>query len=132
MKTIHFISGLLIILIFIGTGQYLKFTLPPFDGTLDGNRMMYRASHVYLMMSGAINMIAGCYFTQFKTSIQIWAQRIGSIMILLSQPVLFLAFVIEPANNMVERTYTISGCLLLLGGTFITVLAYSCQSVKTR
>jgi len=132
MKKIHLISGLVMVLIFVLSGQYLKMTLPPFEGVMDGNRMMWRASHIYLMMSAVVNVVAGMYYQPFTSVLAVWAQKIGSISVIASQAVLLAAFTIEPAQNDIERLYTVFGCLLLLFGTFIVFLGWLYDSFKAK
>ena len=60
MKRLHLIIGITVIVIFILTGQYLEYVhnriLP------DGTRMLYRSRHIYLLLSGLLNLILGIYF----------------------------------------------------------------------
>ena len=132
MKKLHLITGLIMIVVFVLTGQYLLRILTPFDGVLDGNRMMYRASHVYLLMSASVNVIAGCYYKSLPRSLPALAQKGGSLLLLLSQPVLLLAFIFEPANNIVDRPYTLTGCILLLTGVFLTFTGITHQALLNR
>ena len=124
MKKTHLTTGLIMVLIFVVSGLYLKFTLPPFDGNLDGNRMMYRASHVYLMMAAAVNVMAGIYFHAFKALLASRLQKLRSSLVILSQPILLLAFAIEPARNVVERFFTLIGAVCLLFGVFFIFLGW--------
>lgn len=122
-RKIHLISGLVMMLLFLLSGQYLNFVLPPLNGTLDGNSMMYRANHVYLMMAAAINMACGIYYTAFIPLVAAWLQRIGATLVIGSQPLLLAAFLIEPGNNTPDRIYTQLGSIMLFIGISLTFIA---------
>lgn len=132
MKKFHLLSGLAMVLVFVLSGLYLKSTLPSFEGVLDGNRMMWRASHIYMMMSATVNVMSGIYYRPFPYSLAAWLQRFGSMMVIVSQAVLLAAFAVEPARNMIERPFTLVGCVLLLFGAFFVFLGWCCQSYKAQ
>ncbi len=94
---------------------------------MDGNRMMWRASHLYLMMSAVVNLTAGLYYRPFSSVLAMWMQRLGAVLVIASQPVLLAAFAIEPARFSVDRFYTRVGCDFLLYGSFIVFLAWCYQ-----
>ena len=62
MRKIHLISGLLFFALFLVSGRHMGQVLPAFSGELDGLRMMYRASHVYLLYASLLNLLAGAYW----------------------------------------------------------------------
>ncbi len=124
IKTIHLVSSLIMLLIFVASGQYLNFVLPPLEGTLDGNRMMYRAGHVYLMMSASVNLACGVYYTAFAGGLAVWLQRIGAWLVITSQPVLLWAFLVEPGDNATDRVLTQLGCIALFVGAVVMFLAW--------
>lgn len=131
MKKVHLLSGLVMVFVFVLSGQYLEATLPP-EGPLDGNRMMWRASHLYLMMSAVVNVMAGLYYRPFSFAPAMWVQRLGSGLIIASQPVLLTAFAIEPARFSVDRFYTRVGCDFLLYGSFIVLLGWCYQGYRAK
>ena len=67
MKRFHLIFGGLVILIFILTGQYMDKFLQHLEGMADGPRMMYRTRHIYILLSGLLNLAVGAYFSYRAT-----------------------------------------------------------------
>src|SRR5687768_12391459 len=63
MKRFHLIFGGVVILIFILTGQYMDKFLQHLVGMPDGPRMLYRTRHIYILLSGLLNLGIGTYFT---------------------------------------------------------------------
>ena len=57
MKRIHLVFGLVLVLVFLLTGQYMEYvhnrTLP------DGIRILYRSRHIYLLLNALINITLG-------------------------------------------------------------------------
>ena len=63
MKRFHLIFGFVVIIIFLLTGQYMDKFLQHLEGMADGPRMMYRTRHIYILLSGLLNLAIGTYFT---------------------------------------------------------------------
>ena len=59
MRKTHLILGAVFFALFLISGRYMGQVLPEFTGELDGTRMMYRASHVYLLYASLLNLLAG-------------------------------------------------------------------------
>ncbi|MFW1676721.1 hypothetical protein ACFVYJ_02930 [Pontibacter sp. JAM-7] len=122
MQKLHGFSGALMVLLFLASGAYLRVILPPFDGTLDSERMMYRASHLYLFMVGSMNLLLGFYWQVCRDVVGRKCQAWGSSLILLAQPLFLLAFMLEPGQSVI-RPWTVGGAFVLLGGVVMTVIA---------
>ena len=131
MRNFHLVTGVLFLIIFALTGQYMNSILPPFSGELDAQRMIYRASHIYILMASLINLLVGIYYQPFEHKLHKILQHLGSSFLLIAQPVLLAAFIFEPSMNLVDRPYTLVGCWLLLVGS-ITKLAIPCHLRLTR
>ncbi|MBF7731045.1 hypothetical protein [Pseudomonas sp. N040] len=121
MRKTHLLSGLLFFGLFLASGRHMSQILPAFTGELDGLRMLYRASHVYLLFASLLNLLAGAYWQ--PVALRRRTQLAGSALLLLSQPVLGLAFLLEPAQNMVARPFTLTGAVLALAGVVLSMFA---------
>ena len=121
MRKAHLISGLLFFALFLASGRHMGQVLPAFSGELDGLRMMYRASHVYLLYASLLNVLAGAYWR--PVILRHKTQLFASGLLLLSQPVLGLGFLLEPALNLLERPLSLAGALLALTGVALSVIA---------
>ena len=112
----HFLTGVITFLIFLLSGLYMRFTFTDILPGDDSVRFMYRANHVYILFGSLINVLIG---TQLKISgkkvIRI-LQFSASILIIISQPVLISAFILDtyPANY--GRVFTTLGVFSLFIG----------------
>lgn len=122
MQKIHLISGITVMIIFALTGQYMIDTLDLQNTDFDAQRMMYRASHIYLLWAGAVNTLLGCYWVKAQGRILVKIQLLASGFIVLSQVILLLAFYFEPPVIDQDRLLTVSGCISLLAGVVLTLI----------
>src|SRR6185369_1166247 len=97
MKRLHLILGLSVIVIFLLTGQYMEYIhnriLP------DGTRMLYRSRHIYLLLSGLLNLILGIYFVPQPRGWRRTVQIAGTILIVLSPAILLAGFFSDPQRG---------------------------------
>lgn len=110
------------LLIFALTGQYMQHAMDLPKQPFDAQRMMYRASHLYLLAAGVTNVLTGCYFVACSGAL-VWLQRVGSSLLIFSQPTLLAAFALEPPITDTARNWTTAGMVALLAGTVLTLLA---------
>ena len=91
----------------------------------NGTRMMYRASHLYLLLSGLLNTALGLYLAG-RMGWQGVLQGIGSVLILAGTLFLAIAFFHEPATGVIHRPVTFPAMLSLLSG----MTAHTVASLK--
>lgn len=126
MKNTHSIVGIFTLLLFLVTGIYMKQILPELDSAnpvMDGGRMMYRASHIYLLLVGLLNLFVGIYYKSFVSRAGAKLQNIGSVLLLAACPVLLYAFWTEPAVVSLDRIFTLIGMVMLLAAGGFTAMA---------
>ncbi|MBY6213032.1 hypothetical protein KUV95_15880 [Microbulbifer agarilyticus] len=128
IKRIHLVSGMVFLAIFAITGQYMLRGLALPDQAMDAQRMMYRASHMYILFAAALNAVVGCYWSARADRLNYVVQVAGSWMLILSQPVLLYAFATEPQVLSPGREFTLLGCVLVLTGVLLSIGA----SVRIR
>jgi hypothetical protein len=58
MRRFHQIFGLLIILVFLLTGQYMDVYRNHMVGVEDGPRMLYRTRHIFILLTGLLHLPA--------------------------------------------------------------------------
>lgn len=117
LSRIHLLLGLLSVLAFLGTGAYMRMTLPPPDEATHLMRMTYRSSHVYLLLAGLINVITGIYLVGAEAQWRRRMQVAGSMLLLAAPFIVLLAFFIEPQRASLDRPLTLLAALALLAGT---------------
>ena len=121
MKRIHFVFGLVLVLVFLLTGQYMEYV---HNRTLtDGVRVLYRSRHIYLLFNALINITLGLYVLYAPSGWRRSLQITGSVLIIVAPAFLLVGFFYEPprgANQTIVAPYgifaTAIGMLLHLVG----------------
>ena len=97
MKRIHFVFGLVLVLVFLLTGQYMEYvhnrTLP------DGVRVLYRSRHIYLLLNALINITLGLYVQYAPSGWRRSLEIIGSVLIIVAPAFLLAGFFYEPTRG---------------------------------
>lgn len=116
---VHIAVGVVGLLAFAVTGQYMAIVLRGLADMPDGPRMLYRSAHLYLMWSSLLNLVVGVYFVTAASQGARTAQTIASAM-LLAGPALFIAgfFIESPVNNF-DRLYSGVANYLALAGALL-------------
>lgn len=63
MKRFHLIFGLVVLVVFLLTGQYMDRFHEHLRYTPDGPRMLYRTRHIFILLSGLLHVGIGSYPT---------------------------------------------------------------------
>ena len=122
MKKAHLIFGVLIVIAFLLTGQYMDKFYNHLDGMADGPRLLYRTRHIFILLAGLLNLGIVAYFTY---RVQPWRrtmQLFGSLLIFAGSLLFLVAFFYEPNLGNLHTplshwgTYTIAtGAVLHVG-----------------
>jgi len=97
MKNTHLIFGLLLVFVFLLTGQYMEYV---HNRTLtDGVRVLYRSRHIYLLLNALINITLGLYVQYAVTGWRRSLELIGSILIMVAPVFLLAGFFYEPPRG---------------------------------
>jgi hypothetical protein len=119
VKRLHLVIGLIGIVAFLGTGVSMRLRQPSMREMDDGARMIYRSRHIYLLLSGLLNLALGTYC---QASGRTWRRRfqsIGSCLILAAPPLLLAAFVGEPHRSDLSLPFTRPAIIGVLVGTLL-------------
>jgi hypothetical protein len=131
LKAIHILVGIVGLMAFVLTGQYLAIFLKGMADMPDAPRLLYRTSHLYLMWGSLINLIVGNYFALAATRGARFVQLVSSIL-LISSPALMLAgFFIESPTGSLDRVLTGWGNYFALAGAILHV-AVNLKSGRDR
>jgi predicted permease len=123
MKLLHQITGILVVVVFLLTGQYLKFYYPHMEEVSDGVRMLFRSRHIYILLAGLLNICIGAYFSYHKNRWRKIVQLAGSSLVLAAPFLLVAAFFYEPALANLQRPFTKPAIIALLTGTLLHLLS---------
>ena len=99
MKRIHFVFGLVLVLVFLLTGQYMEYvhnrTLP------DGVRVLYRSRHIYLLLNALINIALGLYVQYAPSGWRRSLEIIGSVLIIVAPAFLLAGFFMNRLEELI-------------------------------
>lgn len=133
MKRLHLIFGVLVVVTFLLTGQYMDFQDPKVrELTDEGTRMMFRSRHIYVLLAGLINLGVGVYFTYHRAAWRKSLQIAGSVLILLAPLVMTAAFFYEPTIKGLPRPFTLPAIVALFAGVFLHLFSGIKQANEPR
>jgi hypothetical protein len=105
MRHIHLIFGVLGVVAFLLTGQFMKHHNPPMQLLTPDVRMMYVSRHIYFLGAALLNLILGLYLREQPSGWRRILQWTGSLLILLSPVSLLMAFIAEPSLGLAGRGF---------------------------
>jgi hypothetical protein len=119
VKRLHLVIGLIGIVAFLGTGVSMRLRQPNMLELDGGARMLYRSRHIYLLLSGLLNVALGTYYGSSGRTWRRRFQSIGSCLILTAPPLLLAAFVVEPHRSGLSLPFTRPAIIGVLVGTLL-------------
>ena len=131
MKKVHLIFGAGVVLAFLLTGQYMDKYYNHMVGVADGPRLLYRTRHIFILLSGLVNLGIGAYFTYRRERWRRTIQLLGSLFIF-AAPVLYLsAFFYEPKLSNLYTPLSHWGTYLIAAGAILHVVSGAGQKRVT-
>ena len=100
MNRIHLWVGIISLIVFVLQGQYMAWGLGLLQAVPDGPRMMLRSAHLYLFLTGAINIALG---SAPEVSPPDKLEKITSIIFILSPSALLVSFFVESYATNLNR-----------------------------
>ena len=95
MARLHLIFGLLLFVVFLITGQYMRADFPDKEAMDQYLRLLMRSRHIYILFSALIHIALGVYFAPRTATGRRSVQYAGSALLLLSSGLLVAAFIQE-------------------------------------
>ena len=116
---IHLFLGILIVIIFLLTGQYMHHNFNHLKEMELMSRALFRAGHLYILLFGLINASLGAHLKLSNTKWIKTVQQIGSAIIFLASFLVIYGFFTELPTNHIERSITRYSLYLILTGVSI-------------
>jgi hypothetical protein len=116
MRQVHRMVGLAAVAGFLLTGAWMRTHFPEAHHDDPGTRMMYRSAHVYLLLSGLVNLAIGLYWRDAPGRWRGRLQRAGSLLVAAAPAAFALGFFLEPAPEVLVRPWCLRGAKLMLAG----------------
>ncbi len=131
MRRLHLTFGLLGVLVFVLTGQFMRHHTPPMRALSPDVHLMYVSRHIYLLGAALVNLALGLYVLPQPLPRARTAQQIGSVLLLISPILLTIAFFQEPAHGLAGRSWRSTYALLaLFAGSLLHVLGVFAEAAK--
>ncbi|MCH2190214.1 MAG: hypothetical protein MK188_04750 [Gammaproteobacteria bacterium] len=109
------------VLLFLATGAYMIFSFPELYSGREEVRMMFRASHIYLLFAALINLMAANVRTSDRKGKHDLAFNLSSGLIIGSTILFAVAFWVEPVVYAIHRPITFWAVVSM----FVGVLAHT-------
>lgn len=123
MKHAHLFIGLVALAAFLGTGQYMDRFHDHLRGMDDVRRLLFRSTHIYLLLAALVNIVLGLYLTRERTRWRRIVATAGSLMLLAAPVLLLLGFATEPWLEGLERPYSRPALYGSLAGALLHLVA---------
>lgn len=117
LRLIHQLTGIITMLAFIASGVYMASVFPDIYRSNEIIRFLFRSSHIYILLSGLLNLGLAGYVTLSEVKWRRRCQIIGTTLIIPATIMLIAAFFYEPANILKDKPLTMPAIVLLFLGT---------------
>lgn len=119
-RALHLLIGAAGLIVFVLQGQYMVNVLLV-EEMPDGQRMMYRTAHIYLMLACAVN-IAWSYGLQTEKKSS-GLQVLISLLFLLPVPMVLFSFFAESTDLSLDRVVGSFALYSVFGGSVLALVA---------
>ena len=131
MKKVHLIFGVCVVLAFLLTGQYMDKYYNHMVGVPDGPRLLYRTRHIFILLSGLVNLGIGAYFTYRIERWRRTIQLLGSLFIFAASFLYLCGFFYEPKLSNLYTPLSHWGTYLIAAGAILHVVSGARQKRVT-
>jgi hypothetical protein len=94
MRRIHLITGIVLFVVFLTTGQFMRANFPDKDIIPQELRLLMRSRHIYILYCAFLHILLGVYL-QMRPCWKRWLQYLGSLILFVSAVFLVWAFIAE-------------------------------------
>ncbi len=122
LRRLHLAIGVLGLMAFILSGQYMHWVHGHLRGVPDGPRLFMRSAHIYLMWSSSLNLVLGCYFSWPASRPWRAVQALASLLVLAAPVLLGVSFIFEPYGPSLMRPLGAWATILALVGVLVHVV----------
>lgn len=132
IKRIHFWYGVLGIIAFLLTGQYMFHYLGQLQGMDDGPRMLYRSAHIYLLLASMINLATGVYLEPKTIRQGVVIQYVLSVLLLISPLLILSGFFLESQQQDLSRPLSRIGLYCLFAAAVLLLVLAVKKRFETK
>jgi hypothetical protein len=122
MGWFHLILGLIVFVVFVTTGKYMRIDFPDKDAISPELRILMRSRHIYILFSALIHLSLGVYVQLRPELRRRLIQFAGSAVLTYSSVLLIWAFVVESYSLQHFSNLSRTGIYAALTGIGIHIL----------
>ena len=123
MKKVHLIFGVAVVIAFLLTGQYMDKHYHHMVGVPDAPRLLYRTRHIFILLSGLLNLGIGAYFTYRVETWRRTIQLVGSLFIFAASFLFVIGFFYEPNLSNLHTPLSHYGTYAIAAGAVLHVIS---------
>lgn len=124
MAKLHIGTALVFFVAFLLTGAYMLFSFPELYGGREEVRMMYRATHIYLLLACLLNLMTGNLLLAVELQRFNRLRGMASIVMLITPALFLLAFFTESPNYAIERPISFNTMLAMVASVALLSVCY--------
>ncbi|HEX8068494.1 MAG TPA: hypothetical protein VF546_00985 [Pyrinomonadaceae bacterium] len=128
MRKLHLTFGILVLIAFMLTGQYMDKYYNHMVGVPDGVRLLYRTRHIFILLAGLINLGLAAYFNYRPGLWPRVLQLLGSALIFIASLLFVAAFFYEPRLANLYTPLSHWGAYTIAAGIVLHLLSGVSQS----
>jgi len=98
MSYLHLIFGILLFIIFLATGEFMRADFPDKDIIPQDLRLLMRSRHIYILLSSLIHICLGVYLRIHAKTWRKFLQVFASVLLILGSILFVWAFIYETYN----------------------------------
>ncbi len=122
LRQIHLWVGLLGVGAFLASGLYMDVRYDHLSGMDVETRLIFRSTHIYLLLTSLLNLIAGVY-ARMTSGWRGWLQGAGSVLLVAAPVLCGIAFLREPWLGELARPFSAPANYAAFGGTLAHAIA---------
>jgi hypothetical protein len=123
MRRLHLAVGVVTVIAFLLTGQFMAHHTPPLATLGDSVHLMFRSRHIYILAAGLLNLMLGLYLRRHTHGWRRNLQATGSVLLIVSPVLLVLAFAIETQHGFhYDLRWSAAGLFALFLGSMAHLL----------
>ena len=123
MSYAHLIFGIILFVVFLVTGKFMRVDFPDKDIIPQDLRLLMRSRHIYILFSSLIHILLGLYL---QTHEKLWRKSLqifGSFLLFAASLLLIWAFIFETYTAQHFSDVSRYGLYATLAGTIFHLLS---------
>ena len=123
MSYAHLIFGIILFVVFLITGRFMRMDFPDKDIIPQELRLLMRSRHIYILFSSLIHILLGLYLQMHENVWRKYLQIFGSALLFSASALLVWAFVFETYTAKHFSDISRYGLYASLAGTIFHLLS---------